>query len=127
MAVLSNKQDVYVKGLIEQLFPDGEIELAMGQATLPMKPDPTVPTLIAHQLCVDLGECAMIGDSDVDVQTAQNAGMRSVGCAWGYRGRQALLDAGAQVVVDHPSELLDCFPPLTDESSDGTEQADLDT
>ncbi len=119
LAVLSNKQDVYVKGLVKQLFPNGEIEIAMGQASLPIKPDATVPRLIAHQLCVDVGECAMIGDSEVDVRTAENAGMMSVGCAWGYRGKQVLLDVDADVIVERPEQLLDLFGQVVEEMPDG--------
>ena len=112
LAVLSNKQDAYVKGLIAQLFPDGEFEIVKGQTAWPLKPDATVPRLIAHELCVDVRECAMVGDSDVDVLTAQNAGMISVGCAWGYRGRAVLEATGADVVIDRAEELTKLFAPL---------------
>ena len=122
MAVLSNKQDVYTRGLIDQLFPDGEFEVVMGQTDLPTKPNPTVPHLIAHQLCVAPDECAMIGDSDVDIVTARNAGMTDIGCAWGYRGRNMLLAAGAHTVIEHPAELLEIFreiePPCFDVEED---------
>ena len=126
LAVLSNKQDAYTKGLVEQLFPDGEFEIVMGQSELPTKPDPTVPHLIAHLLCVDADECAMIGDSDVDVLTAQNAGMTSVACSWGYRERNMLERLGAQHLIDRPAELLDIFPEVPtlcfdDEESAGDE------
>lgn len=109
LAVLSNKQDVYTKGLVRQLFPNGEFEIVMGQTDLPTKPNPTSPRLIAHQLCVKPDECAMIGDSDVDIVTAQNAGMMSIGCAWGYRDHHILSSCGANVVIDAPEELLHIF------------------
>jgi phosphoglycolate phosphatase len=112
MAVLSNKQDPYVKGLIRQLLPKGEMEVVMGQTELPKKPDPTVPFLIAHQLCVTPFCCAMIGDSEVDIQTAKKAGMLAVGCSWGYRSREVLEEAGADVIVDKPEELLSLFASL---------------
>lgn len=106
MAVLSNKQDEYTKGLIEQLLPQGTMRVVMGQTDLPTKPDPTVPCLIAEKLGLKPWECAMIGDSEVDIQTAKNAGMLAIGCSWGYRGREALLAAGADAVVDTPREIL---------------------
>ena len=109
MAVLSNKQDPYVKGLIRQLLPQGEMEVVMGQTELPKKPDPAVPFLIAQRLGITPFCCAMIGDSEVDIQTAHNAGMLAVGCSWGYRGRAALEEAGADVIVDTPEELLALF------------------
>ncbi|MBE6620230.1 MAG: HAD family hydrolase [Ruminococcaceae bacterium] len=106
MAVLSNKQDKYTKGLIEQLLPPDTMAVVMGQTALPTKPDPTVSCLIAQNLGLEPQECAMIGDSEVDIQTAQNAGMLAIGCSWGYRGREALIDAGADIVVDEVRELL---------------------
>ncbi len=109
IAVLSNKQDAYVKKIVAQLFPDGIVAHAQGQTELPIKPDPAVPLMIARTLGVAPEDAAFIGDSDVDVYTAKNAGMLSVGCAWGYRGRAVLEEAGADHVLEHPSELLALF------------------
>lgn len=105
MAVLSNKQDAYVKGIIEQLFPAGTFDVVCGQTELPTKPDPTVPLRIIHTLGVAREDCAMIGDSDVDILTAHNAGMHAIGCAWGFRGREVLSAAGADAILESPEEL----------------------
>ncbi len=107
LAVLSNKQDIYVKKIIEMLFPDGIISYASGQTELPKKPDPTVPLMIARKLAAKPSECAFIGDSEVDVQTAKNAGMYSVACAWGYRPREVL--AGADRIIERADELVKIF------------------
>ncbi len=107
IAVLSNKQDAYVKKIVALLFPDGEISSAMGQTALPKKPDPTVPLMIASEFGVLPDECAFIGDSDVDVLTAKNAGMYSVAVTWGYRPKNELTDADA--LVDTGGELLALF------------------
>ena len=48
-----------------------------------------------------------VGDSEIDVQTAQNAGVFSVGVGWGYRGSEVLLAQGVDLIVEHPSDLLD--------------------
>ncbi|MBE6549728.1 MAG: HAD family hydrolase [Ruminococcaceae bacterium] len=109
LAILSNKQDRYVKKISEILFSDGIISISMGQTDLPKKPDPTVPLMIAKELGFDASETAFIGDSDVDILTGKNAGMLSVGCAWGYRGRAVLEETGADIVIDHPSELEKIF------------------
>lgn len=107
IAVLSNKQDAYTKGLVRLWFPNGEIAWVYGQAAdRPTKPDPTVPRLLAEQMGVAPTACAMIGDSDVDIKTAKNAGMISIGCAWGFRGRAVLEAAGADHVLDKPDELI---------------------
>ena len=107
IAVLSNKQDAYVKKIISLLFPDGIVSYAAGQTELPKKPSPVVPLMIAETFGADPSECAFIGDSDVDVQTGIAAGMTAVGCSWGYRPKQELL--GADFVIDAPSELTDIF------------------
>lgn len=109
LAILSNKQDSYVKKISELLFPDGIISISMGQTELPKKPDPTVPLMIAKELGFNPSETAFIGDSDVDIFTGINAGMMTVGCAWGYRGRAVLEQSGADIVIDHASELEKIF------------------
>ena len=107
ISVLSNKQDLYVKKIIGTLFPDGSIGLAIGQTELPRKPDPTVPLMIADRFFVSAADCAFIGDSEVDIMTAKNAGMTSVACTWGYRPREALADA--DYIIDSADELLCIF------------------
>ena len=109
LAVLSNKQDFYVKALVRELLPEGLISYAAGQTDLPKKPDPTVPLMIASSLGFSPAQTAFIGDSEVDIQTALNAGMLSVGCAWGYRERALLIEAGAHAVLDCACELTDLF------------------
>ena len=51
-------------------------------------------------------ECLYVGDSDVDVFTAQNAGVDMVGVEWGFRGKEELLQAGAKQVVKKAEEIL---------------------
>lgn len=110
VAILSNKPDRFVRVMAELLFPDGGISFAAGQGGLPVKPDPASALMVAGKLGVSADECAFIGDSDVDILTAKNAGMRSVGCAWGYRGAQVLRESGAEVIIEKPEELLGIFP-----------------
>ena len=47
----------------------------------------------------------MIGDSNVDVQTAKNAGLLSIGCAWGFREKAELADAGADFIAESPADI----------------------
>lgn len=112
LAVLSNKQDIYVKKLAESLFSDGLIAQAVGQTDLPKKPNPTVPLAMAESLGFSAEQTAFIGDSEVDVQTALNAGMSAVGCAWGYRGEELLCRAGAHWILESPDELTELFGRL---------------
>lgn len=109
VAILSNKPDVYVRALAELLFEPGVISHAQGQTSLPVKPDPAAPLSIAALLNAAPEQCAFVGDSEVDILTARNAGMLSVGCAWGYRGEVVLRDAGADIIINTPGELTGIF------------------
>ena len=109
IAVLSNKPDPLVKSIIKKLFADGVFKIAQGQTELPRKPDPTVPLMIAEQLGFEPKMVAFIGDSDVDIFTGKNAGMLSVGCSWGYRDLDVLEKAGADIIINSPTELIDVF------------------
>ncbi len=109
LAVLSNKQDVYVKALVRSLLPEGLISYAEGQTEKPKKPDPTVPLMIAETLGFSPEETAFVGDSEVDVMTALNAGMLAVGCAWGYRPDSVLAEAGTHYLLTEPSDLAALF------------------
>lgn len=106
LAMLSNKQDPYVRSLAAQLFPAGTFDLVRGQTDKPKKPDPTVPLEFIAALHLQPSRCVMIGDSSVDIQTGKNAGMLTVGCSWGFRPRSSLEEAGADYIVDRPEELL---------------------
>ncbi len=108
-AVLSNKPNKYTVELCKILFPDSPFEIVRGQTDMPIKPDPTVPLLIARSLGVAPHECAFIGDSEVDIRTARASGMMSVGCAWGFRDAALLRAEGADAVIDTPAELEDLF------------------
>ena len=51
-------------------------------------------------------EVLYVGDSDVDIITAKNAGIKSVGVLWGFRGESELRKAGADYIVSIPSQIL---------------------
>ena len=107
LAVLSNKPDHLVGGIMKKLFPEGMFSIAMGQTELPRKPDPTVPLMIADKLGCRAEDTYFIGDSEVDVLTAKNSGMRAVAVSWGFRSRSVLEAAEPDIIVDTPRQLLD--------------------
>ncbi len=108
LAVLSNKQDVCTQNIVKHHFP-GAFDIICGQTNLPLKPDPTVPAQILASFELAPNQMAEVGDTDVDVKTAKNAGMYSVGVTWGYRTREVLIEAGTDVLIDTPNELLSFF------------------
>lgn len=110
IAVLSNKQDEYVKNLVKQLLPDGICEIARGSIDCkPAKPNPDVALEIATALGVENYECMLIGDSDIDILTASNAGFDILSVSWGYVSKTKLLMKGAREIVNSPNELLEFF------------------
>ena len=108
LAVLSNKQDEFVKKITEALYP-GEFELVMGQSAFPTKPAPDAPLYIAGQLGCEPCEMAMVGDSHVDIKTGINAGMLPTAVTWGFCETQALAEAGARVLIHTPEQLVEFF------------------
>jgi len=105
-AIVSNKYDAGVKMLKDQFFAD-LIDLAIGESSdIPKKPAPDSVLKAIEQLGSTKEHCLYIGDSDVDMKTALNAAIKGVGVTWGYRTKECLIQSGASVIIDHPSELL---------------------
>ena len=106
LCVLSNKQDGFVKEIIKRLFPDIPFSIVMGQSErFKTKPDPSSVLHILSSVEVDANDAAFVGDSNIDMLTAKNAGITPVGVSWGYRSTDILLENGAELIVREPSEL----------------------
>ena len=71
-----------------------------------LKPDTALVDMILDKAGVERQGCVMIGDSGVDIQTAHNAGITSVGVSWGFRSRSELEENGADYIADDADELL---------------------
>lgn len=102
VAIVSNKPDGAVKELAARFFPGIP---AFGEAGLPRKP---APDMVYHALDVlgaDRANAAYIGDSEVDVATAKNAGLELIAVSWGFRSRAHLVQSGAVTIVDSVAEL----------------------
>lgn len=106
LAVLSNKHHDMVENLSRQTLPTGTVDAVQGViAGKPPKPDPYLVERICARLGVLPEECVMIGDSDVDVLTAKNAGMKHIGVTWGYRSEEVLREKGATHFAHNAEEL----------------------
>ena len=114
LAVVTNKPDPHAKKMIRTLFPEeGLFAVVQGQcADYPVKPDPTMLDVVRESLGFSREETLYLGDMDVDLQFAKNAGLSCVGCGWGYRGEAFLKEAGAEHVISHPLELLEIIDTL---------------
>ena len=104
LGVVSNKFDLAVKELCKKYY-DGLIDIAIGQGgdVLP-KPSPFGVYKAMKELGAEKDSTVYVGDSEVDVQTAQNANIPCIGVTWGFRGR-AYLD-GADYIIDDPCEII---------------------
>ena len=105
LAVISNKPDEAVKILAEEHF-SGMLDLAVGEKPpLRRKPWPDMVNEAVKLLGVDKDRCLYVGDSEVDVMTAKNAGLDCASVCWGFRSPEELLNAGATRLFDSPEEL----------------------
>lgn len=114
LAVVTNKPDPHAKKMIRLLFPEeGLFARVQGQCEqYPVKPDPTMLDVVRESLGFTREETLYLGDMDVDLLFAKNAGLTCVGCGWGYRGEAFLKEAGAKHVISHPLELLEIIDTL---------------
>ncbi len=106
-AVISNKPDNMTRLVVKGILGNENFDIIRGSLPeFPKKPDPTSPLDILAKLGVKPEECLYVGDSGVDMQTAKNAGMTSVGCAWGFRGAEELKANGADYIINSADEIL---------------------
>ena len=108
MGVCSNKPDAFTQVMVDLYFKDVDFVAVTGERKdLPRKPNAAMVHFILDKMDLGTVECLFIGDSDVDVKTANNAGLKSVGVEWGFRPIQELIDANVTYTVSHPKEILD--------------------
>lgn len=106
VGVVSNKADEATKEMCKHYF-QGDVDVAIGDnQERKKKPDPDNVYAALQQLDSDKDKTLYVGDSNIDVITAKNAGLRCVGVTWGYRSRETLLEAGADHIIDKPNQLI---------------------
>lgn len=107
-AVLSNKPDEFIEKILKKLYPRHTFAEAWGQKPqYKCKPDKEALHAMLSIYSIRPDECVYVGDSDVDVFTANNSGVKMAGVSWGFRGKAELLDAGAPFVADTAEELTE--------------------
>ena len=105
LAIISNKPDRAVQELSAAFFP-GRLELSVGESpSVRRKPAPDTVLTAASQIGLSVDQCVYVGESEVDLQTARNAGMDCISVTWGVRDEAQLIEAGASVLVRTPEEL----------------------
>ena len=107
LAVASNKYQAATVTLIHHYFGSDLFDVVLGERPdVPRKPDPQIVFDILAATGCTAEQTLYIGDSDVDMQTATNAGLRKVACTWGFCSRDKLLPFRPELIASQPSDIL---------------------
>lgn len=105
--VMSNKPDNFANVIVKKLFPNHRFASVWGKRdNFERKPCPDALLAMLSELGIDKNDCLYIGDSDVDIYTAKNAGIESCGVSWGFRPESELTSAGADFIAHKPDDIL---------------------
>ena len=108
MAIVTNKPDDSTRTMAARLLPRWKFDVIVGATTeMPRKPDPKGALEAARRLRLSPEAILYVGDSDIDMKTANAAGMYAVGVLWGFRSADELIRNGAKVLIRKPLELLE--------------------
>ena len=108
MSVLSNKADHFTRIMIDYFFGANRFEFIYGaRADRPKKPDPSAAIEIAKDSNISPQAYLYLGDSGVDMQTANAAGMYALGATWGFRKTDELIAQGAKKLIYDPMEIIE--------------------
>ena len=112
MAIVSNKIDSAVKELNDRFFSE-YVSIAVGEKPgIRRKPAPDTVLAALEELNASGEEAVYIGDSEVDLQTAGNAGLPCIAVLWGFRDKKLLEENGAAVFADIPKDILSILESL---------------
>lgn len=107
LAVNSNKNDNFTYDIVTTLFgKDCFSDIRGKRDGVNAKPDPSAALSIIENAGVKKEECIYIGDSNVDIRTAKNAGIKSIGVCWGFRTKEELMQEGADYIAEIPEDIL---------------------
>ncbi len=106
LAVASNKYQSATERLVKHFFPQISFVAVLGQREgIPVKPDPAIVNEILLLSGAGREFTLYVGDSDVDMQTAKNAGVRVCGVTWGFRTRDVLAAYRPDFLADSPEQI----------------------
>ena len=108
LSILSNKPHDFTLLLVRELLGSWNFYPVFGQRDgVPKKPHPAPALEVARKLDMSPADILYVGDTGVDMRTAQQAGMDAVGVLWGFRDAEELMATGAEWLVQTPEELAD--------------------
>jgi len=107
MAILSNKPDAFTKLCVKEYLAEFNFDLVIGQReNIPLKPHPQAALEIVDAIGVSPKTSLFMGDTAVDIKTGKAAGMKTIGVTWGFRREEELREAGADIIITNPEELI---------------------
>ncbi len=107
ISVCTNKKQEYTDEIMKRYFADIKFVDVVGDRSDGLnKPNPHYPLEIAKKMAMDTKDIFFVGDSDVDMMTANSANMKAIGVSWGFRSVEELKAAGALEIVESPQDIL---------------------
>lgn len=107
IAVATNKFQAGAEGVMEQYFSEVGFDLVLGQIpTRAIKPCPDIVFDAVKFFGADIGDVVYIGDSDVDMKTGINAGVKTIGVTWGFRTEEELRQYNPWMIAHSPEDIL---------------------
>jgi len=108
LAIATNKPHELLPDLIQFYFPTIQWAAMFGfRKGTPIKPHPQIVDDILETTHILKTNTLYVGDTAVDMETAQNASIQKVGALWGFRTKQELEQANADYIIEHPKQLID--------------------
>lgn len=106
--ILSNKPIDFTKMVVEHFLGDIKFDNVLGaREGVPKKPNPQAVSEIIDNLKLNKEEVLYVGDTGTDMQTAENAGLTSVGVLWGFRGLEELMENNADYIIEEASKIIE--------------------
>ena len=107
MAIASNKPHHKTEKVVAHYFSEIRFQVVFGHRTgYNPKPDTQIVNDILNELKIEKSDTLYVGDSSIDMQTAKASGLYAIGCSWGFRTREELLEHGADAIINSPEELI---------------------
>lgn len=115
LAILSNKPDNVTVMVARELFGDLFCVVHGKRENIATKPDPEGTNILMEELGVTKEECVFVGDTNVDIKTAKNVGMKSIGVLWGFRDEKELSGAKADYIIEKTSQIFETILKIENE------------
>lgn len=115
LAILSNKPDNVTVMVAKKIFGDLFDIIHGKRENIGKKPDPEGTKLLLDELGAEVSECVFVGDTNVDIYTAKNVGMKSIGVLWGFRDEKELKDAKADYIIEKTDQIYDIILKIENE------------